>query len=405
MPLSVKDLSLTLLLAAGLIGFPPAAGALEAVLNSRQPLCSKPQSACPALFNLNSQEKVEVLEQSQDQGWLQVRYPRNGQIGWIPANSAQLILPSTMRYKSVFQFAPSSFPVFVLSDPAGSAQGPQILAGKQLFALNTSTEQLEPPLPLRFLSSSADLLSPCQARLGEVNCVKKIEMDKQSYLQLQSEKTAQNYPDYTTLLRQEKGQTLAQVAFAPDFSPTFALQATGFGAWGKSVFALYQESGESLRAVLPNTKDIFAFVPSEMRSKIRSDTLEMVALESNGILHVVAGQFARKERLLMRFQITSEPPWKYLGQITWPESLPWSLGKGQPRIQVATQGQDTWLALAPAQDPEKFELYFFSVTGTPLFHAAVPGLRSLWLDSQARLWSLEGDQLVMRQAVFEAEKP
>lgn len=401
MPLSVKDLSLSLLLAAGLLCWPSAAGALEAVLNSRQPLCAKPQSACPALFNLNSQEKVEVLEQSQDSGWLQVRYPRNGQIGWIPFNSAQLILPSTMRFKAVFQFEPGSFPVFVLSDQAGPSQGAQVLAGKQLFALNTTTELLEKPLPLRFLSSSADLLSPCQARPGEVNCLKKIEMDKQSYLQLQSEKETKSYPNYTTLLRQEKGQTLAQVAFAP----ALALQATGFGAWGKSVFALYQGPGEALRAVLPNTKDIFAFVPNEMRSKIRSDTLEMVALESNGILHVVAGQFARKERLLMRFQISAEPPWKYLGQITWPESLPWSLGKGQPRIRVATQGQDTWLALAPAQDPENFELYFFSVTGTPLFHASVPGLRSLWLDSQARLWSLEGDKLVMRQAVFEADKP
>jgi len=402
MPLSVKPLLLTLLLAAGLFGPTPAAGALEAVLTTRQPLCSKPQTACPALFNLNRQEKVEVLEQSQDQGWLQVRYPRNGQIGWIPASSAQLILPSTLRLKEIFQFESRSFPVFVLSDSAPQSQvGPQVLAGKQLFTLNTQTEILEKPQTLRFLSSSAALLSPCQAHQGGVHCVKKIEMDKQPYLQLQSEESAKVYPHYETLMRQVSGESRVQVAF----TPAFALQATGFGPWGKSVFSLFDGPGESLRALLPNTRDIFAFVPTEMRSKIRSDTLEMVALESSGILHVVAGQFTRKERLLLRFQITAEPPWKYLGQITWPESLPWTLGKAQPHIQVATQGQDTWLALAPATEPDKFELYFFSVTGTPLFHAAVPGLRSLWLDSQARLWSLEGDKLMLRQAVFEAAKP
>lgn len=399
MPLSVKRLCLTLLLVLGSFSQTPVAGALEARLHSRQPLCTKPQAACPALFYLNSQEKVEVLAQSQDQGWLQVRYPRNGQMGWILAQAAELILPKTMRLQTIFEFEPRSFPVFVLPDLPTAP--PQILAGKQLYTLQLENEGISSPLELRFLRSSAEQLSPCQSQSQGIFCVTRVEMEKQFFWQLQQEKPGQAYPQYRTLLRQLNASSPAQVTF----SPTLALQATGFGPWGKSVLALFQGAGESLRAALPDTKDIFAFVPNELRSKIRSDTLEMVALESTGILHVVAGQFARKERLLLRFQITAEPPWKYLGQLTWPESLPWALGKAQPRILVASQGQDTWLALAPPNSPDQFELYYFSVTGTPLFQASVPGLRSLWLDSQARLWALEGDRLVMRQAVFEAKNP
>jgi len=48
-------------------------------------------------------------------------------------------------------------------------------------------------------------------------------------------------------------------------------------------------------------------------------------------------------------------------------------------------------------------LFFFSVTGAPLLHEAVPQLRDLWLDPQNRLWILAGDSLLQKKVVFEAK--
>jgi hypothetical protein len=390
-----KRLIFTLLLAAGLMGLCQSAEALEAILLQRQPLCTKALPQCVGVFNLNQNEKVEVMGQSEDQNYLHIRYQSNGQMGWIPANSARLILPSAFKTQEIFKFETNTKPVFVLG-----AQKKQILSGKQLYEIETKSDKIQPVEKLRFLNSGADLLSPCFTATEQIACVKSVEMEKQHYLQLQTEVKTQSYPNFQTLLRQEKANQIFQLAF----EPLFALQGLGTGPWGHADLMLYAGAGAEIRALLPNTRDIFAFVPENLRGKIRVDTIEMVALESTGILHVIAGQFARKEKLLLRFQITAEPPWKYLGQIIWPEEQPWSQSKEKPLIQVVSKGQDTWLALAPPSEPQNFELYFFSVANQALFHTPVHELRGLWLDVQARLWSLEGDKLIQRTAIFEEKK-
>lgn len=369
--------------------------ALEALLRQRQPLCARPQKNCQPLFHVNTGEKVEVLGQGSDPDWLQIQYPRNRQQGWIPAAAAELILPRQLLSRQIQRFSGAQAPVLLWSE-----EQPRILSEQQIYRLDPLQGSLVKESSLRFSVAGAEYYSPGLWTKQTVALLTRQIYEKKSFLQLQRESRQSSLPEYQTLISLSRPELPPQIAL----SPFLAVYAPGQGAWGPSELLLLNARGELL-TLIASGRELLPFIPEELRGRIRADTLEIVALEKEGVIALLAGQFARREKLLLRLQITPALPWKYLGQLTWPDAIPWMPGKDRPRVRMVSRGQDIWLALAPAAQPEQFTLCYYSVTGQVLLQESVSQLRDLWLDTQQRLWVLTQDSLTRRELSFMEKTP
>ena len=387
MPLSAKYLlrggTLAGLLTALLV---PSAQALDGTLKTRQPLCSQPQQNCSALFMLNAGEQVQITAQGEDPDWLEIYYPPSRRSGWLQTRDLRLNLPRQSQPRDIFQFEPKACPVLLLAEPL-----PAVAAGRKVWTLDLDALKLQAQTPLRQLITDCRTLSPGWRTGSETVLLRQRAQERETFLEMARERPAPRPPDYRVLLRQKFPEVQAQAAFSPELT----LLAEGVGPWGNALLSRYSTAGEP-QFVLPTARELMTFLPVSLRSRIRADSLQIAGLEASGVIALVAAQFTRREKLLLRLQITASIPWKYLGQLNWPEAVPWLPGKKQPRVHMVSHGQNIWLALAPAETPDNYELFYFSVTGQALLQEKVTGLRDLWLDSRERLWVLQQDRLSLR---------
>lgn len=378
-----------------LFGVQQPVWALDALLKQREPLCRQPQKNCPALFYLNPGEKVEVIGQGQEPDWLQIQYPQNRQQGWIPTSAAALVLPHQISVRSIQQFPAEKPPVLLWNKDEF-----RILSDQHIYRWDASQQVLVKETTLYFPWIEEEFYSPGLWTGQTISLLSRQIHQKEAFLLWQRQAWQRNWPSYQTLLRMLQPDLIPQIAF----NPCLTIYAPGHSAWGPAEMVLLNTQGQLL-TLIASARELLPFIPEHMRSKIRLDTLDIVALEKDGIIGILVGQFARPEKLLLRLQMTSELPWKYLGQITWPEAIPWKPGKNQPRIRMASRGQDIWLALAPADQPQQYTLFYYSVTGQVLLQDTVVGLRDLWLDAQQRLWVLTEKDLTQRELSFTETKP
>jgi hypothetical protein len=373
----------------------PTALALDGTLQQRQPLCARPQKNCAALFMLNAGEQVQILAQGEDPDWLEIYYPPSRRNGWLPLAALRLHVPRQSQPRELFKFSSGACPVLLMAEPF-----PAVAAGRSVWQLDPEALTLKAQAPLRQLSIDCRTLSPGWRTASETILLRQREQERETFLELARERPAPQPPHYQVLLRQKLSEVQAQNAL----TPFFTLLAEGVGPWGNAVLSLYSAAGEQQLA-LAAPRDLMGFLPEALRSRIRADSLQIAGLEAHGVIALVAAQFTRREKLLLRLQMTATPPWKYLGQLNWPEAVPWLPGKKQPRFRMVSRGQNIWLALAPADAPENYELFYFSVTGQPLLQERVTGLRDLWLDRHDRLWVLQPDRLSLRTLHYAEVSP
>lgn len=362
--------------------FCPAAWGIDADVGQRTPVCREPKAGCAPLFYLNSRDKVQVKQQSDDGKWFFVWIAINQSEGWVNAADLKLKLPKHL--KQHIQRPLKQEALFLLQSPS-AALG---------YADHLETLDSENPLKswdVRFFPKNFRPMMAHQTT-GFLD-VFGIEKQEEGLFLMRVRIGEKGYPDYHTLVHiQSEADFYGLTVFE---NGDILLVADSDGPWGKSQM-LVLDADLSPKQLIQKPEEMLQFLPAELNAALQKQRIRWLGVLPQGEVLLGAYHLGRRRDVILRFQLHEH--WSYHSAVNWPKDLPFKLFDSKLIVRAAAQGEALYVH-SRMPDKKNF-LSYYAGNNEPLFTQLVEtDLRYLFLNEGA-LWSLSNSALSLWSPVF-----
>lgn len=369
-----------------LLCWSPSAQALAAKVKIRTAFCQEAKTNCLASFYLTPSDRIRIEGQSADGKWLRIRHLASNQTGWVLTADIQLQPAGRLQSAKVMDLESPALALVAGRDgvalirqdslvPLNPRQGSQALLG---------LDSLQP-----------EGLRACLMRNNQLRIYGEMQLEKERFLS-ELEPGMSAYPHYQTLMRLGPGPHA--VAWLPE--QILLLMGAGDAGWGQAILVGLDTQYLPV-LMLRQTVELQNFLPVEVRSGLRIESLRLQDLEPDGTLTLSAYHSALRRDVLVRVRPHLSANWDFLGQYYWPRDLPFRPDVAGLKLRLWHAGEQTFLLVS---SEGASYLIFYAGGSEPLTQQK---LETPILDAvlyRGQLWSLEKTTVTRWQPV-EAEAP
>ncbi len=355
--------------------------ALQAVLQSRSPLCDLPKKNCQPLFFLQNKEQVQVLYR-QGKDWFKVQHLTSQRTGWVAAEDVSLVLPTSLKRQQKQD----------ITDALGLFRGQPlgVFSASEVYGVDSDVKNAMPRTAfqagIRFKAD--EQVAAMSVLSGQLPLFHLLQTQEQRSV-LFSLAPFLKIPQYLTLAHFDRAEDFAGSAVRDSLT---LIAGKARGPWGDSVLVALDDSLWPVW-IYRDLRELWVMLPLNLQGELRSESFQMLGLSPEGYLLVSAYNQKLAKKVIVYWRYETE--WVFQNMLQWPTELEVEQVK---HWFVAANSEALVLAVNREKDAQLF-LFPAGLSEVALYQPLLkPLLDMTW--SEQDLWVLDADSLTRWKPLY-----